>query len=86
MCRSRVITIHFVDNGQDFLQWDIAPGGEVIDCRPFQASVWVGCRIVSSLDTLKAGDHPLVESKYCDTPRHLIHAIEGVTRDAIPQA
>ena len=35
-------TIHFEDHGQDFLEWDVDANGTVIDCRPFQAAVWVG--------------------------------------------
>jgi hypothetical protein len=40
-------TIVFEDHGQDFLEWDLTVDGGVIGCRPFQASVWVGCRVVN---------------------------------------
>lgn len=35
-------TLYFEDHGQDFLEWDVADDGFVLDSRPFQASVWVG--------------------------------------------
>jgi hypothetical protein len=35
-----ITTITFEDHGQDFLEWDIDENGKVIDCRPFQFSVW----------------------------------------------
>lgn len=34
--------IEFKDYGQDFLWWEIDQRGKVIDCGPFQASVWCG--------------------------------------------
>lgn len=39
-------TIRFADHGQDFLTWDIK-GRKVIACRPYQASLWVGCEVMS---------------------------------------
>ena len=49
-----VVTVKFEDCGQDFLEWDIC-NGVVIDCRPFQASVWVNCRVMGSMEKLKVG-------------------------------
>lgn len=40
-------TVRFEDHGQDFLEFDIEDG-KVIDCRPFQASIWVGCKVVNT--------------------------------------
>lgn len=37
-----ITTVHFEDHGQDFLEWDVDENGTVTDCRPFQASTWVG--------------------------------------------
>ncbi|WP_027671281.1 hypothetical protein [Rheinheimera baltica] len=34
-------TIQFVDKGQDFLEW-IVRDGIVIDCQPFQFTIWTG--------------------------------------------
>lgn len=42
--RDNMITVHFVDDGQDFLEWDIN-NGEVVDCRPFQGDVWIGTKV-----------------------------------------
>jgi hypothetical protein len=40
-------TVHFVDMGQDFLEWDIDARGVVTDCRPCQAWAWRGCVLVT---------------------------------------
>jgi len=70
-----MITIFFVDDGQDFLEWDINDNGEVVDCRPFQAFVWVGTKVHNK--DLKAGDQLDIT-----TPggirRRLTHAVEKV--------
>lgn len=50
-----MITVFFVDDGQDFLEWDIDDNGKVVDCRPFQREIWVGT-IVHNKD-IKPGDH-----------------------------
>lgn len=39
-------TITFVDQGQDFLEWDIVDK-KVVACRPAQASIWVGVEVLS---------------------------------------
>ena len=41
-------TVHFEDHGQDFLEWDLAPGGLVLACRPLQGFVWVGCVVLAA--------------------------------------
>ena len=70
-----MITVFFVDDGQDFLQWDIDDEGKVVDCRPFQGWVWNNT-IVHNKD-IKAGD--LLD---ITTPRGtrttLNHAVEKV--------
>lgn len=50
------MTIAFADNGQDFLEWDVDDKtGVVVDCRPFQGWVWIGC-VVCNAKTIKVGD------------------------------
>jgi hypothetical protein len=39
-----MITVHFEDHGQDFLEWDIKDG-VVVDCRPFQGWFWNGTKV-----------------------------------------
>lgn len=39
-------TITFQDQGQDFLEWDIKDR-KVVECRPFQADLWVGSVVLS---------------------------------------
>jgi hypothetical protein len=70
-----MITVVFVDDGQDFLEWDVNDNGKVIDCSPFQGEIWIGT-IVHNKDI-----HP---GDYLDitTPdgvrRRLDHAVEEV--------
>lgn len=40
-------TVHFEDHGQDFLEWDLDEHGQVVACRPFQALVWCGKRVMA---------------------------------------
>jgi hypothetical protein len=73
-----VKTIRFQDNGQDFLTWQIDEQGNVVDCQPFQAFVWVGC-IVLNHATLKAGEKVEILNKdgHEMTVRHLVERITG---------
>jgi len=51
-----MITIEFEDKGQDFLEWDIdSESGKVVDCRPFQASIWTKFHVALH-DQLEVGD------------------------------
>lgn len=78
----KITRIHFEDWGQDFLWWDIDPEGNVVDCGPFQASVWVGCKI----------DLPVEEFTYpyFETPRgeylQLNYAIYELEEREVPNA
>jgi len=70
-----MITVVFVDDGQDFLEWDIDGEGKVVDCRPFQGWVWNGT-IVHNKD-IKPGDH-LDITLPRGTRTKLNHAVEKV--------
>lgn len=35
-----ITIITFEDHGQDFLTWHIDEDGRIVDCKPFQFSVW----------------------------------------------
>jgi hypothetical protein len=67
--------IHFEDRGQDFLWWTIDEENNVVDCGPFQSSVWVGCWVVDS--SIMIGEKPrfLTQS---DEPMTLNYAIEKI--------
>lgn len=70
--------IHFEDQGQDFLWWDINELDEVIDCGPFQASVWVGCQlIIDNEGGLLEGDRPFFMNQDGDMLQ-LNYAIEQI--------
>lgn len=43
-----VYTIHFEDHGQDFLEWDVDGAGLVVGCRPYQAGIWCGCKVIGT--------------------------------------
>jgi hypothetical protein len=74
-----IITVDFEDHGQDFLQWDIC-NGVVVDCRPFQSSVWVNCRLVESMEALKAGHRLLCfQATWGAGPRRIKYPLESVT-------
>lgn len=42
----RVTTVHFADEGQDVLEWDLDADQVVIDSRPFQAWCWRNSRVI----------------------------------------
>ena len=74
-----MLTVHFEDEGQDFLEWDIE-NGEVVACRPFQDWLWKGTKVHNT--EIRPGD------KLTITPRNwpgevfspkLIHPVERVT-------
>jgi len=70
-----MITVFFVDEGQDFLQWDIDNEGKVVDCRPFQGWVWIGTKVHNK--DIKPGDHLDITTPR-GTRTTLNHAVEKV--------
>lgn len=48
-----VKTIRFQDHGQDFLEWDLAADGQVVDCRPCQAWMWCRARVTNAASLRK---------------------------------
>lgn len=53
-------TFVFEMTNQDFSQWDVNAKGIVVDCRPCQAWVWCGARV---LFDPKVGDKPVILPK-----------------------
>ena len=41
-------TIHFEDHGQGMLEWDVDATGLVVGCRPRQADVWCGRKVIGA--------------------------------------
>lgn len=70
--------LHFEDKGQDFLQWTLDEHNNVIDCAPFQASVWVGCSVIDS--SIIQGECPSFLTKRNDrmTLKYKIEKIETI--------
>jgi len=54
--------IEFEDHGQDFLTWTINRLGRVVDCQPFQASVWVGGYVMNH-EELAVGGHVVYQHR-----------------------
>lgn len=48
------IKLHLEDQGQDFL-WFIVEGRTIVDCGPFQYSVWVGRKVDPSTAKWRKG-------------------------------
>lgn len=56
MTITSVLRIQFEDNGQDFLHWDVHPDtGKVLDCQPFQYSIWCDGRRHVDLTSAEPG-------------------------------
>jgi len=66
----------FEDHGQDFLTWELDATGKVIECKPFQASVWCGC-IVKEYNSLTPGDKVRFLTKDGDQ-RTMLYPVESV--------
>ena len=72
-----IITVAFEDHGQDFLEWDIC-NNVVIDCRPFQAWMWVGGRIMESMEALNVGHFLSFQSKNMGAALRIRYPLEAV--------
>lgn len=78
--------LHFEDKGQDFLWWKINEDGDVVDCGPFQASVWVGVVIFDDSESgLLEGDRPWFISKNGEL-KQLNYKIEEIEELEVPDA
>ncbi|MCH7400107.1 hypothetical protein MM236_19080 [Belliella sp. DSM 107340] len=70
--------IHFEDQGQDFLSWDLDRLDEVVGCEPFQGSVWIGCVVITDSESgLLEGDRPHFVNKIGNL-RQLKYKIERI--------
>ena len=74
------ITVEFEDHQQGFLRWVII-GGEVVNCQPFQADIWVGCKILFSHDILP-GEKIHFRDKDTGYINYIKYPIEKVTYEA----
>lgn len=77
-----MITITFEDHGQDFIEWDIDKN-KVVGCRPFQAWVWCGNKVLSK--KLAVGKHIIIRTKH--VPRLAIkYPIASIQKNTLPGA
>lgn len=71
--------MHFEDRGQDFLEWDLDADGLVVDCRPFQASAWIGVRVqLDEPDSVKVGSLLMIKAQRESAYRVLRHPVARV--------
>jgi hypothetical protein len=69
--------LHFEDDGQDFLWWDIDCNGRVINCEPFQSSTWEGNKVVN-IEQLKRDGCGIATILYGKEPMSIIHLVTKV--------
>lgn len=65
----KVRKLHFEDNGQDFLWWDINEDNLVVAVGPFQYDIWSGLHVSS----IACGTEPIIMVD--ENPRQLKHKI-----------
>lgn len=77
-----LIRVYFQEKGQDFDWWDIEmmgpTMGKVIDCGPFQASVWVGYFVFSSF-------RPRCQMRFSKDPDDEIHVLKYKIKSVEPR-
>lgn len=78
--------ITFEDHGQDFLEWMIDDKGKVVDCQPFQASIWTKCYVMNT-HKLRVGGPVVIFAITGDllTMNYPVEKLETLTTDqALP--
>ena len=79
----RVFVIHFEDHHQDFLRWYVeVDTGNVIECEPFQSSIWCGNHVVN-VEELGEGDFVSFISKTNGELVTIKYPVEKVDVDEI---
>lgn len=71
---TNVQKISFVDSGQDFTEFYVRDG-VVIDCQPFQATIWVGFKVVQAAEV---GQYLQLENRTNGRKLCLQHVVEAV--------
>ncbi len=70
--------IHFQDNGQDFLEWQLNELGTVINTEPFQSEIWTGSFVLpENIEQLDKGDELIFINKY-GVERSMKHRISKI--------
>lgn len=69
--------IHFTDNGQDFLTWEIDERGIITNSEPFQKSIWVGGEVINHLD-IKAGSKVIYKTTIIPDEIQIKHTVEKI--------
>lgn len=71
-------TIHFVDYGQDFLEFDIDHQGNVLKVRPFQGWAWSNIQVTNHVG-IERGDFVSFTRNGNPTPRFICYPVSDVT-------
>lgn len=73
------LVLHFEDHHQDFLRWYVDKNGKVIECRPFQSSLWCGI-VVQNVDQLGKGSTVFYIHTEADGERNIRYPLAKVTK------
>ena len=57
-----VVTVYFMDYGQDFLEFDISRG-QIVESRPKASGAWRHFQVVTPMDQIKPGTRLEVRSR-----------------------
>lgn len=83
------ILITFVDDGQDFLTFQVEEeSGQIVDVQPFQQSIWGSHKVLNLKQLLEAGETVIGMAVELDDPEGLLgtkkfflkHGIEKIQR------
>lgn len=77
---THVQKITFVDSGQDFTEFFVREG-VVIDCQPYQGSVWVGTKVVADATVGQFIEIVPRATSRSTFLQHKVEAVETLTAD-----
>nr|WP_192963448.1 hypothetical protein [Pseudomonas fluorescens]CEK42283.1 hypothetical protein PQBR57_0330 [Pseudomonas fluorescens SBW25] len=77
---ANVQKITFVDSGQDFTEFFVREG-VVIDCQPYQGSVWVGTKVVANATVGQFIEIVPRATGRATFLQHKVEAVETLTAD-----
>lgn len=68
-------TVHFVDDGQDVLEWDLDADRRVVASRPYQSAFWIGYQVIGSIHP---GKQLEIRSALASSLRRFIHPVAAI--------
>ena len=70
--------VEFEDEGQDFLQWLVAPDGTILDCGPFQFDVWSQSKVTATSTHKVTGKTHIHITKEGEEERVINHPVASI--------